>query len=348
MAERTAISWADATWNPVIGCTKVSPACDGCYAENLMDHRYGRVTWGKPGQRGTLTRTSAKTWNDPIRWNRKAIAAGERPFVFCSSLSDVFDKNWPAEWRREVFDIIRATPALVYLLLTKRPQNIIPLAEAAGGLPANAAIGTTAEDQTRVELNIPHLLAAALKLRALFSFVSIEPMLGGVNLRNIEVRPGAFSFLHPEADHFDALHPRAMWQLGWIITGGETDQGAHMARPTHPEWFSNVADQAIETGVPFHHKQNGEWSDLRAAGATGWRFRRERDGKRYGVVSTGGFEREELLFNGAELETLYPWGNGAEGPPGPCMVKLGKGRTGRLLDGRLHDARPFVKPMGTI
>src|SRR5690606_14613384 len=131
----------DHTFNPWIGCTKVSPACDGCYAEAMMDKRYGRVKWGAPGQgAGTRERTSKGNWSKPKAWDRKAKAAGTRPFVFCSSLADVFDNQVPAEWRRDLFELIRATPNLVWLLLTKRPQLIVKLSEEVDGLPSNAAI----------------------------------------------------------------------------------------------------------------------------------------------------------------------------------------------------------------
>src|SRR5690606_13953731 len=105
-------------------------------------------------------RTSAKVWNDPYRWQKKAEKDGTRPFVFCASLADIFDNQVDPAWRAEAFKIMRDTPNLVYLLLTKRPQNIVKLAEAAGGLPANAAIGPTVEDQKRANINVPALLAA--------------------------------------------------------------------------------------------------------------------------------------------------------------------------------------------
>ncbi|MBR1232054.1 DUF5131 family protein [Bradyrhizobium sp. AUGA SZCCT0182] len=91
MAENSKIEWTDHTFNPWIGCTKVSPACDNCYAEAMMYLRYGRATWG-PGE--DRQRTSAANWQLPRRWNRQAEALGSRPFVFCvASLADVFDNE---------------------------------------------------------------------------------------------------------------------------------------------------------------------------------------------------------------------------------------------------------------
>jgi len=329
MGEHTHISWCDHTWNPWIGCTKVSPACDGCYAENLMDARYGRVQWGGPGKgAGSRSRTSASTWNDPFRWHRKAEKAGSRPFVFCASLADIFDNQVPAEWRRDAFDVMRRTPRLVYLLLTKRPQNIARLAAEAGGLPPNAAIGTTVEDQKRANMNIPALLEAKAALRPLFAFLSCEPLLGPIDLTRID--DGAAHRGVPREEWGpvdDEDSPPSLWwdaltgertimhggadgewsryddKLDWIITGGETDQGAHKARPTHPDWFRGLRDQAAHEGVPFHHKQNGEWVQ-------------GDDVEHDGIIT---FNRMHCF-----------------------MSKVGKALSGRLLDGVLHDARPEV------
>ncbi|SOD00191.1 Phage protein Gp37/Gp68, partial [Rhizobium sp. AN5] len=123
MADSTNISWADMTFNPWIGCTRIAPACDGCYAAHLMETRMHRAEWGGPGKgNGTRARTSAANWRKPLAWNATAAKEGTRPFVFCASLADVFDNAIPEEWRRDLFDLIRATPHLVWLLLTKRPM----------------------------------------------------------------------------------------------------------------------------------------------------------------------------------------------------------------------------------
>jgi protein gp37 len=103
--------------------------------------------------------------------------AGTRPFVFCSSLADVFDNQVPDEWRADLFALIRDTPNLVWLLLSKRPQNIVKMVKAVGFMPSNIAFGTTVEDRQRVQANLPHLCVAA-GLRPLFLFASCEPLLG--------------------------------------------------------------------------------------------------------------------------------------------------------------------------
>ncbi len=128
MAERSAISWTDHSFAPWHGCTKVSNgprgACAHCYAENLDDTRFHKVKFGNhPRQR-----SPESTWAQPRAWNRKAAKAGTRPFVFCSHLSDVFDNQVDPTWRADLFLLIHETPHLVWLLLTKRPQNILKMA----------------------------------------------------------------------------------------------------------------------------------------------------------------------------------------------------------------------------
>lgn len=325
MAENSLISWTKHTWNPWMGCTKVSPACDGCYAEALMDKNHGQVQWGNHPRR----RTGARVWNDPIRWQRQAEKTGDRPFVFCASLADIFDNQVDPAWRVDAFNVMRKTPNLVYLLLTKRPQNIVKLAAAAGGLPANAAIGTTVEDRKRANMNVPALLDASEALwlantRPLFTFVSCEPLLEGFDLTDLPASPVS---KENAGYRIDALRGRKWWPEGandlkpghvagergyvdlyhkidWVISGGETDQGDHMSRPTHPDAFRSLRDQCAAAKVPFHHKQNGEWVEVSEAPASGQVHR----------------------F-----------------PDGVLMHKVGKKSSGRLLDGNTHDEFPSYR-----
>lgn len=325
MAENSAISWTTHTWNPWIGCSKVSPACDGCYAEAMMDKRYHRVEWGAPGQgAGTRSRTSKSTWDAPLKWQRQAVKDGTRPFVFCASLADVFDNQVPAEWRADAFGVMRKTPNLVYLLLTKRPQNIIKLAEAAGGLPANAAIGTTVEDQKRADMNVTALLYAKKITKPAFTFLSCEPLLGPIDLTKIIGGYGHPTWLNgltgraegPPNGSVGGNGPSYFGpKLDWVITGGETDQGDHKARPTHIEWFRALRDQCAAAGVPFHHKQNGEWMPLQA-----------NDGE--WPTDKPGFCR--ITTAGDRADDGWP------------MQKVGKKFAGRMLDGVTHDAFPQI------
>lgn len=111
MGDTTEIEWCDHTFNPWIGCMRVSPLCDNCYAATMADTRFGWAEWGGPGTGiGTRTRTSEANWKKVRTWDRKAAASGQRPFVFCASLADVFDNAVEPQWRADLFDLIRQTP----------------------------------------------------------------------------------------------------------------------------------------------------------------------------------------------------------------------------------------------
>ncbi|NKE43418.1 phage Gp37/Gp68 family protein [Roseomonas frigidaquae] len=200
MGENSAIEWCEHTFNPWFGCTKVSPGCDHCYAEALATKRLG-VAWGPHAERRFAAES---TWKLPHRWNRAAAKTGQRARVFCASLADVFDNQADAAWLLVLMETIRTTPNLDWLLLTKRPQQIIPRLRAAcidaekptltrwdtqsakawidgwlaGDAPRNVWLGTTAENQAEADRRIPHLLAAPAAKR----FLSCEPLLGPVDL----------------------------------------------------------------------------------------------------------------------------------------------------------------------
>ena len=173
MAETTSIGWCDGTLNFWIGCTKVSVgehgACTDCYAEAWAKHKYPAAKWGDFPR----VRTAVSTWKQAKTWNKKAALEGTRPFIFTNSLADIFDNQVDPAWRADAFALMRETPHLVWLLLTKRPQNIARLCDKAGGLPPNAALGCTVVTQREVARDVPHLLAADLRHEAMFRFLSI-------------------------------------------------------------------------------------------------------------------------------------------------------------------------------
>lgn len=230
MAENTEIAWCDATFNCWIGCTKVSPACDNCYAENLSNRWMG-VKWG-PGEE--RRRTSVANWRKPLAWNRKAAASGTKPKVFCASLADVFDTEVPEAWRDDLFDLIDQTPSLDWLLLTKRPQvarKIMPTTPR-----PNVWLGTTVENQLMAQVRIPTLLATPAKIR----FLSVEPMLGPVDLTAI--------------DGYE--------KLSWVIVGGESGHGAR-SMPLEP--VLRLKEQCQSAGIAFFMKQLSQ-ADTKAYG----------------------------------------------------------------------------------
>ena len=148
----TGIEWCDHTYNPWMGCTKVSPACDHCYAEAQEDARYGRVEWGGPRRC-----TSDATRRAPYRWDREAAAAGERRRVFCISLGDFWDNQVPDEWRTEALNVIRECRNLDWLILTKRPQNIRKILPTDWGPLgwSHVWLGATVENMTEARRRIP-------------------------------------------------------------------------------------------------------------------------------------------------------------------------------------------------
>lgn len=230
MAEHTKIEWCDHTFNPWIGCTKVSPACDNCYAERLMDQRMGRAQWGAGNDR---VRTSEVNWREPLKWQRRAERDETRPFVFCASLADVFDNEVSDEWRRDLFQLIEATPNLVWLLLTKRIGNVRRMTDVERGnlpLPSNVAIGATMATQEEYDRDAIKLEQVKQLADPLFTFGSFEPLLGPIRL--------------------DSHVP------DWVIVGGESGPNA---RPMNLDWARRVkrdCERFFPTPI-FNFKQVG-------------------------------------------------------------------------------------------
>lgn len=316
MGADSKIEWTDHSFAPWFGCTSVSTgergACSGCYAEHMTVTRFHRAEWGPRAER---VRSAASTWAQPLAWNRKAARDGTRRFVFCSHLSDVFDNQVDPRWRSDLFDLIEATPNLIWLLLTKRPQNILRMAETLNfchpldaGWPRNAAIGCTVVTQEEANRDVPVLLAAKATLKPAFAFVSMEPLMGAVDLQDIRLADGrqlqALRGSIWRGSYWTADCPT----LNWVITGGETDQGAHKARPTDPRWERSIRDQCAAAGVLFHRKQAGEF------------------------VPAG---HPALIVDRARYTEVRH-------VDGLAMFRVGKKAAGRLLDGVLHDARPTL------
>lgn len=295
MAENSKIEWTTHTFNPWRGCQKVSPGCANCYAEKMSKRNPSVLgVWGADGKRVAAAESA---WREPLKWDRKAKEAGERHRVFCASLADVFE-DWNGQvvdsegdpqfldgyggWlsygeknkaeaagkepctlrdvRRRLSNLITATPNLDWLLLTKRPENALPMAcdawckKVAGHVsqnegdgrhwdwPANVWLGTSVEDQQRADERIPHLLQVPAAVR----FLSCEPLLGPLEFSNVSKRSDAVF-------HFGK---KALDGISWVIVGGESGPNA---RPMHPVWARSIRDQCQAAGVAFHFKQWGEW-----------------------------------------------------------------------------------------
>jgi len=230
MAENSRIEWTDHTFNPWWGCTKVSPACDNCYAE-AWAKRTGHTVWGAKTDRRFL---SEFYWKQPVRWNREAKKHRRRERVFCASMADVFE--WRADltpWRTRLWALIEATPHLDWLLLTKRPHLAQRLAPWGDSWPDNVWLGTTVESQRFAEKRMHHLIDVPAKVR----FVSCEPLRSSIDLE---------PYLSNQV-------------LDWVIAGGESGP---RARASDPNWYRELRDQCILHSVAFHFKQWGEWAPL--------------------------------------------------------------------------------------
>jgi protein gp37 len=239
MGRESNIEWTHHTFNPWMGCQKVSPGCKHCYAERYTRRMAAerRPEWG-PHPR---IRTAESTWRAPLTWNRDAERAGQRQRVFCASLADVFDPRAPAAWGTDLWALIAATPALDWLLLTKRIENVADMVPAhwLSDWPAHVWLGISVCTQSEADRDIPRLL----RLPAPVRFLSCEPLLGPVDL--------AYSGFNG-ADSFGALPG-----IHWVIAGGESGP---QARPSHPDWFRVLRDQCARAHVPFLFKQWGEWA----------------------------------------------------------------------------------------
>lgn len=299
MVENTKIEWATHTFNPWVGCQKVGPGCDHCYAETF-DARFGGKRWGP---HATRTRTRPANWSKVRAWNRAAVGATSRPRVFCASLADVFDNHASIlpEWRADLGRLIVETPAMDWMLLTKRPGNAARyLAEMfPDGTPDHVWVGCTVVNQEEADRDIPKLLAVPARVR----FLSMEPLLGPVGLTSWFYGPDySCASCSEDGDcecgwqmRRDLPDDIAPGQLDLVIVGGESGPGA---RPMHPDWVRSLRDQCVGAGVAFHFKQWGNWS------------------------------ADALLYTDPE------------GRCPPPSMNIGKKAAGRMLDGRTWDEMP--------
>lgn len=309
MAENSKIEWCDHTMNFWIGCQEVSPACDFCYARVQNEHWKWVNGWGPGGER---RRTSASNWHKLRVWNRKAGERGIREKVFSNSLSDFFDNHKSvATARREAWHYIEQSPNLDFLLLTKRPQNIpkmLPDPETGvkpwgDGWP-NVWLGTTVENQEEADRRIPHLLAVPARVR----FLSCEPLLGPVDMLRTPRAGDTWDWLTGERENSGGKTNTA--SIDWVICGGESGP---KSRPTHPRWEESLRAQCSDAGVPYFRKQWGDWHP-------------------HGETLADG--SINALGNPDQRDKWHTFEDGA------TMWRVGKHRSGALLDGVAHRGMP--------
>ena len=253
MGKNSGIAWTDHTFSPWHGCVKVSPACDHCYAAEWdarfinPEHKQENMReahWGKDAPRRFF---GDKHWNEPVKWNRDAAASGKRTLVFCASMADVFEtgRSDLTEHRQRLWALIRTTPALTWLLLTKRPQNIKKLLPENLASAPNIWLGTTIES--------PDFLWRADALneneKAHIRFVSMEPLIEQTSI-------------------IEKIGPRGVGTgIHWVITGCESGDNA---RHTPTDWYRQLRDECRETSAAFFLKQPPRGADGITIGEGSW------------------------------------------------------------------------------
>ncbi len=325
MSDRSGIEWTDATWNPVTGCTKVSPGCDHCYAETFAERWRG--TAGHYFERGFDVQLRPEKVTLPLSWRKPRR-------VFVNSMSDLFHDDVPDEYIARVFAVMAACPQHTFQILTKRQARMRSLlnrgrvgtagffddveeamadytnAEPAGWPLPNVWLGVSTEDQKWADIRIPALLDTPAAVR----WISAEPLLGPIQVR----RYLSGRLADWEAELLGASNDvTTAGGLDWVVVGGESGRGA---RPMHPSWARSLRDQCSAAGVPFLFKQWGEWAPE-------------------SVLATrrGAGNAQYIELDGS----TRPAAVGARGAA-VTVQRNGKGATGRELDGRTHDEYPAV------
>lgn len=337
MADGTKIEWTDATWNPITGCSVVSPGCTNCYAMKLAGTRLRnhqsregltRDTKAGPVWTGEV-RFNPQWLDEPLRWKKPRM-------IFVCAHGDLFAEGVPDEWIDQVFAVMALTPQHTFQVLTKRPERMrdylanpdlldrlmteamqIDCEEGADwaadyhcghtkGLPLpNVWIGVSVEDQRRADERLPILLDTPAAIR----WISAEPLLGPINIVD-----AMWAGDGPAEANLSAT-------LDWVVAGGESGS---CARPMHPDWARSLRDQCATARVPFLFKQWGAFTPTRITLTEFWNP---------GTARIG-----ELIANANSKLEQYP----ADASNVVAMRHVGKKAAGRLLDGVEHNGFPEI------
>ncbi|MCK4739057.1 MAG: phage Gp37/Gp68 family protein [Deltaproteobacteria bacterium] len=306
------IEWTDEVWNPETGCTKVSAGCDNCYAERMSKRLAGR--FGYPKDKPFKVTLHEDRLDIPFKWKKPRR-------IFVNSMGDLFHEDVPWNFINKVWASMIVNPEHTFLILTKRPKRMAqffsekhhPWSASDGAdkpLP-NVWLGVSVEDQKTADERIPLLLQTPAAKR----FISIEPMLGGVDLTGIyheeiglslqtNSLSGEVICLNTRSSHRHEDHEVS---LDWVIVGGENGAGA---RPMHPDWLRKVRDDCETAGVPFFFKGWGEW------------FSREQWEDNPHLV----LPDDDCLDDNPRIAMI----------DGDYFHKIGKKKSGCLLDGKAH------------
>lgn len=379
MADKTGIEWADASWNPVVGCSIVSPGCTNCYAMKQA-YRIEKMSAGagrKSHYAGTTQQSKAgAVWtgkvnlapdhiiNQPLRWKRPRR-------IFVNSMSDLFHPDVPFQWTEQIWDVMFDCPQHTFQILTKRPEVMLAfskyMTERCRRMDyPNIWLGVSVEDQARADERIPSLLSTPAAVR----FLSCEPLLGPVDL-SAWMPAGKASWECGYCRHFfSGKHQQICPNCnksgglsgshvankrcpgtftGWtdrqpidlVIVGGESGPGA---RPMNPDWARSLRDQCQAADVPYFFKQWGEYvgGEVISDGEMVW-FTPESRNEAAGVILKRDSKRDAKRFDDSFWKNLREFGDQDvidSGGPEPASYKVGKKAAGRLLGDRTWDEMP--------
>lgn len=348
MADGTRIEWTEATWNPITGCSIISPGCTNCYAMKLagtrLQHHPSRAGLTVDAKAGPVwigkTRFNEEWLDQPLRWRRSRM-------IFVCAHGDLFHESVPNEWIDRVFAVMALAPHHTFQVLTKRAarmreylssewfgfrirnamQSIWPQPIIEMSLPfPNVWLGVSVEDKTRRDRVVD-----LAQTQAAVRWISGEPLLEDLSLTDIPLNGGLDE--HGDQWLFNALTGEQyfvggdslnysgdgpdMQPLDWIVVGGESGPGA---RPMHPAWVRSMRDQCADAGVPFFFKQWGEYLPEGQFDSTGFQWAPGEDGRAH-------WWKPEPRY-GEHLED------------GHCSVRVGKKVAGRQIDGVEHNEMP--------
>lgn len=314
----TSIEWTDRTWSPVTGCTPVSEGCRHCYARRMAKRLRGRC--GYPADDPFRVTTHWDRMGEPERFRKPTS-------IFVCSMGDLFHSDVPDGTIQAVWCEMSCCPQHTFNILSKRPARFASLQEWGWYSPPlpNVRLGVSASNQPDADKWVPLLLQTQAACR----FVSLEPMLGPVDIAPYlpqllcdgcgrAFRGGGIDDPHVISGRQDdppelCGHIKQTIGLDWVILGGETGPGA---RPCHPDWVRSVRDQCAAAGVPFFFKGWGEWVPD---------------------------DQEPIGLSSKGRSMAAPAGEGRPCCPG-IWRKVGKKRAGRVLDGRTHEEMPTPLP----
>lgn len=364
MSDRTGIEWSDATWNPVTGCTEVSPGCNACYAKTFAERWRGKE--GHYYQNGFDLQLRPEKLDQPLRWRRPRR-------IFVNSMSDLFHDGVPGDYIINVFVVMAMASRHTFQVLTKRHGRMRSLLSAEGfydevlarlsilsypdvhhvrwPLP-NVWLGVSAENQQWADIRIPALLGTPAAVR----FISAEPLLGPINLHagwlsppvtlqaatTVEDRARLAQFCREQAIKAGGWTPF----LDWVIVGGESGR---TPRPMHPQWARSLRDQCQAAGVAYLFKQWGEWAPApwkleRLPGEFTLDYKNRSDAAGATHAFTGGMYPQDgaLVENFMKLDhAAWSIERDDTTPPGAQgMRRAGKKNAGRELDGCTWDEYP--------